>query len=100
MNCLIIEDEKPAQRVLQQFIANSPGLELRATFKTAMEAQHFLNTGEVDLISKLKGAYFRLSDFASEYEFPEFKHRDGDPWFDYQNVMKEMEGYPELMKEK
>jgi len=41
-----------------------------------------------------------LSDFESEYEFPEFTHREGDPWFDYQNVMKEMEGYPELMKEK
>lgn len=59
-----------------------------------------MDTGEVDLISELKGAYFRLSDFASEYEFPEFKHRDGDPWFDFQNVMKEMEGYPELMKKK
>lgn len=59
-----------------------------------------MDTGSVDLISELKGAYFRLSDFASEYEFPEFKHRDGDPWFDFQNVMKEMEGYPELMKEK
>lgn len=59
-----------------------------------------IDTGAIDLISELKGAYFRLSDFASEYEFPNFKHRDGDPWFDYQNVMKEMEGYPELMKQK
>ena len=59
-----------------------------------------IDTGEVDLISELKGAYFRLSDFASEYEFPNFKHRDGDPWFDFQNAMKQMEGYPELMKEK
>ncbi len=59
-----------------------------------------IDTGEVDLISKLKGAYFRLSDFESEYEFPEFTHREGDPWFDYQNAMKQMEGFPELMKEK
>ena len=59
-----------------------------------------IDTGEVDLISELKGAYFRLSDFASEYEFPNFKHRDGDPWLDYQNAMKQMEGYPELMKKK
>lgn len=50
MNCLIIEDEKPAQRVLQQFIANSPGLELKATFRTAMEAQSFLSAGQADLI--------------------------------------------------
>ncbi|MEM9544725.1 MAG: hypothetical protein AAGA77_02065 [Bacteroidota bacterium] len=59
-----------------------------------------MDTGAVDLISKMKGAYFRLSDFASEYEFPEFTHRDGDPWFDYQNAMKQMEGFPELMKTK
>lgn len=59
-----------------------------------------MDNGNVDLISKLKGAYFRLSDFESEYEFPEFTHREGDPWFDFQNAMKQMEGYPELMKTK
>lgn len=50
MNCLIIEDEKPAQRVLQQFIGQSPDLELIGTFKTAMEAQKLLLSGNVDLL--------------------------------------------------
>lgn len=50
MNCLIIEDEKPAQRVLEQYIGNSPGLSLVGTFKTAMEAQRLLHSGMVDLI--------------------------------------------------
>lgn len=50
MNCLIIEDEKPAQRVLEQFIKNSPGLNLSGVFKSAMEAQTRLNQGGVDLL--------------------------------------------------
>ena len=50
MNCLIIEDEKPAQRVLQQFIAQSPDLQLKGTFKTAMEAQKQLLDGSIDLL--------------------------------------------------
>ncbi|MCE7995430.1 MAG: response regulator transcription factor [Roseivirga sp.] len=50
MNCLIIEDEKPAQRVLEQFIKNSPGLVLSGTYKTAMDAQAKLNQGGVDLL--------------------------------------------------
>lgn len=50
MNCLIIEDEKPAQRVIEQFIKNSPGLTLSGVYKTAMEAQARLNQGGVDLL--------------------------------------------------
>lgn len=50
MNCLIIEDEKPAQRVLKQFIENSPGLVLKGVYKSAMEAQAMLQGGRVDLL--------------------------------------------------
>ncbi len=50
MNCLIIEDERPAQRVLEQFIKNSPNLVLKSVFKTAMDAQSTLNQGGTDLI--------------------------------------------------
>lgn len=50
MNCIIIEDEKPAQRVLQQFIQQCPNLELQGVFKTAMEAQSLLNSNRVDLL--------------------------------------------------
>lgn len=50
MNCLIIEDERPAQRVLEQFISNSPNLTLAGVYKTAMEAQSTLSRGGVDLL--------------------------------------------------
>ncbi len=58
-----------------------------------------IDSGSVDLISKLKGAYFRLSDFESEYEFPDHTYREGEPWKGFHNTMKPMEGYPELVKE-
>ncbi len=58
-----------------------------------------IDSGEVDLISKLKGAYFRLSDFESEYEFPDHTYREGEPWKGFHNMMKPMEGFPELVKE-
>lgn len=50
MKCLIIEDERPAQRVLEKFIENSPNLTLSGVFKTAMDAQATLGRGSVDLI--------------------------------------------------
>ena len=59
-----------------------------------------IDSGSVDLISKLKGAYFRLSDFESEYEFPDHNYREGEPWKGFHNMMKPMEGFPELVKEK
>ncbi len=59
-----------------------------------------IQNGEIDLLSKVKGAYFRLSDFDSEYEFPDHTYRDGEPWINYHNMMKPMEGYPELIKQK
>jgi len=59
-----------------------------------------IDSGSVDLISKLKGAYFRLSDFESEYEFPDHSYREGEPWKGFHNMMKPMEGFPELVKEK
>lgn len=59
-----------------------------------------IDNGQVDLISEMKGAYFRLSDFESEYEFPDHSYREGEPWKDFHNMAKPMEGYPELVKDK
>ncbi|CAM1369139.1 hypothetical protein [Tenacibaculum xiamenense] len=59
-----------------------------------------IENGQIDLLSKVKGAYFRLSDFDSEYEFPDHTYRDGEPWINYHNMMKPMEGFPELIKQK
>jgi len=50
MNCIIIEDEIPAQRVLQNFIGKIPYLTLQNTFKAAIEANAFLNNNSVDII--------------------------------------------------
>lgn len=50
MTCIIIEDEIPAQKVLQNFISKVPYLDLVDTFKAAIEANSFLNNNEVDIV--------------------------------------------------
>lgn len=50
MNCIIIEDEIPAQRVLKNFIEKIPSLNLVSTFKAAIEANSFLNNQTVDVV--------------------------------------------------
>jgi len=50
MNCIIIEDEIPAQKILQNFIGKIPNLELQGTFNAAIEAYSFLSNNEIDLI--------------------------------------------------
>ncbi|WP_298519996.1 hypothetical protein [uncultured Kordia sp.] len=63
--------------------------------------QRNIDSGSVDLLSELKGAYFRLSNFDSEYEFPDYKYTEGGKvWKDFHNMVKPMEGFPELIKEK
>lgn len=50
MNCIIIEDEIPAQKILKSFIEKIPSLELVGIFKAAIEANSFLNNNVVDLV--------------------------------------------------
>ena len=50
MNCIIIEDEIPAQNILKNFIGKVPNLNLIDTFKAAIEANSFLNSNTVDVI--------------------------------------------------
>lgn len=50
MNCVIIEDEIPAQRILKNFISKIPSLQLVETFKAAIEANSFLKNNTVDVI--------------------------------------------------
>ncbi|MGB5419568.1 LytR/AlgR family response regulator transcription factor, partial [Algibacter sp.] len=45
-----IEDEIPAQKILKNFIAKIPSLELVDTFKAAIEANKFLNSETVDMV--------------------------------------------------
>ena len=50
MNCVILEDEIPAQKILKNFMAKIPSLNLLGTFQAAIEANSFLMSGKVDLI--------------------------------------------------
>ncbi len=50
MNCIIIEDELPAQRVLKNYIDKLPDLELVASFQSALEANSMLQTTEVAVV--------------------------------------------------
>jgi len=50
MNCVIIEDEIPAQKILKNFISKIPSLQLLGTFKAAIEANSFLKNNTVDVI--------------------------------------------------
>ncbi|MEL6190159.1 MAG: hypothetical protein AAFU79_36510, partial [Myxococcota bacterium] len=54
--------------------------------------------GDLELVSFLKGVYFRLSDFQSEYEIPGYEYPpEQDSIREFQNFMKLEEGYPELI---
>ena len=50
MNCIIIEDQAPAQRVLQKYVKDMGTLNLKGTFNTAVRALDFLREEEIDLI--------------------------------------------------
>ena len=50
MNCIIIEDQPPAQRILKKFIEDLGSLELLGTFSDAIQAMSFLKVEKVDLI--------------------------------------------------
>lgn len=50
MNCIIIEDQPPAQRILKKYIEDSGSLQLKATFTDAVQALEFINNETVDLI--------------------------------------------------
>ena len=50
MNCVIIEDEIPAQILVKRYISKLPELRLIAAFQSALEANSFLKNNAVDLI--------------------------------------------------
>lgn len=50
MNCLIIEDQLPAQRIIQKYLSDLPSFQLVASFQNAVEALVFLKENQVDLI--------------------------------------------------
>jgi two-component system, LytTR family, response regulator len=64
INCIIIEDEPLAAKILSEYVAQVPFLELQGTFKDAILATEFLREQPTDLIfldihlPKLKGMSF------------------------------------------
>ncbi len=50
MNCIIIEDQPPAQRILKKYIEDIGTLELKGTFSDALQAMDFLKSASIDLI--------------------------------------------------
>ena len=50
MNCIIIEDEIPAQKILKSFILKIPNIQILGVFKAAIEAHTFLKNNTVDVV--------------------------------------------------
>ncbi|MGB3850346.1 MAG: LytTR family DNA-binding domain-containing protein [Tunicatimonas sp.] len=50
MNCIIIEDQPPAQRILQKYLDDLGSWQLRGTFSDALAAMELLKTESIDLI--------------------------------------------------
>ncbi|MFK7937702.1 MAG: LytR/AlgR family response regulator transcription factor, partial [Saprospiraceae bacterium] len=50
LNCIIIEDQIPAQQTLQEYIRQVPYLHLLATYISPIEAMQQLEDGSVDLV--------------------------------------------------
>ena len=50
MNCIIIEDQLPAQRIIKKYLEEFPSLTLIGSFQNAIEATDFLKRNEVGLI--------------------------------------------------
>lgn len=50
MDCIIIEDQPPAQRILKKYINDIGTLTLKATFSDAIQAMEFLKSEKVDIV--------------------------------------------------
>ena len=60
-----------------------------------------IETGGVDLISEIKGVFLRLSEFISEYDFPDYRYDEKQAQTkQFHDMIKPMEGYPDLTSDK
>ncbi|MEM9361447.1 MAG: hypothetical protein AAGA43_02380 [Bacteroidota bacterium] len=60
-----------------------------------------IETGDIDLVSELTGTFLRLSDFISEYDFPDYQYPEAQSGTkQYHDMVKQMEGYSDLTSEK
>ena len=87
-------NEIPTANVMQMDIQNQQMLGI---------VRRNIETGDIDLVSELTGSFLRLSDFISEYDFPDYRYPEnkmGQGTKQYHDMVKQMEGYPELTSEK
>lgn len=49
-NCIVVEDQRPAQKILEKFIRDTPDLEINGIFNNALDALAFLKSHDTDLI--------------------------------------------------
>ncbi|MEM1259916.1 MAG: hypothetical protein AAGH81_15410 [Bacteroidota bacterium] len=60
-----------------------------------------IDTGDIDLVSEMTGTFLRLSDFISEYDFPDYRYPEAQAGTKkYHDMVKQMEGYSDLTSEK
>lgn len=60
-----------------------------------------LESGAMELVSFRKGSFFRLSNFISEYNFPDYQYQDNkfaEGVRMFQNLMKKDEGFPDQVR--
>lgn len=50
LQCIVVDDERPALLILEKFINQSPDLELAASFQNPLEALQYLRTHSADLL--------------------------------------------------
>ncbi|MGF1742797.1 hypothetical protein L4C34_17305 [Vibrio profundum] len=109
-----LEDIKKAMKeegLSKPIMWNKAGLKTRpiplaGVLHIADQDQQFLTglrrdifTGGVELVSFRKGVYFRLSDFISEYNFPDYKYpKDQKMIKGIQNMLKTDAGYKDLVR--
>ena len=59
------------------------------------------STGQTEMLSFMKGFYFRLTDFVSDYIYPDYIYGEkGELWRSAQNMLKIDEGHPETVVNK
>ncbi|WP_430908556.1 LytR/AlgR family response regulator transcription factor [Maribacter sp. 2-571] len=50
LQCIIIEDELPAQRILKNYLGKLPDMELKGSFQSALEANEMLRNNSIDAV--------------------------------------------------
>ncbi|MBV6657313.1 MAG: hypothetical protein KI785_06040 [Devosiaceae bacterium] len=110
-----LEEAASAPGIMQpvSYLGDTAGVEttpvpLSGVFQAAEQDAQFLltlrrniDTGAMDLVSFRKGAYLRLSEFVSEYNFPDYRYADNqfsEQTRVFQNMLKADEGFPDLAR--